>query len=241
MKNILFTGGSGLLGSEFKKIIPEGLYPSHQEFDVIDYDLMEEYFNENGKNIDTVVHAAAFISPPKVDKNPLLTMETNIIGTANIVKLCMNHDIKLVYISSDYVFKGDKGNYKEEDALYPINKYGWSKLGGECAVRMYNDSLIIRTSFGPNEFPYEGAFTDQWTSREKVSIIADLIIKLVEKSASGVYHVGGERKSVFEYAKKVSPEKDTREILIKDVPFDIPVDTSLDCNKQNKLLDINKK
>lgn len=237
MKKILFTGGSGLLGSEFQKIFIEGVYPTHKEFDITDYKSMEKYLSK--KKISCIVHAAAFISPPKIDNDPLLAIETNITGTINIVKLCMKNNIKMVYISSDYVFKGDKGKYKEEDPLYPINKYGWSKLGGECAVRMYDNSLIIRTTFGPNIFPYDNAFIDQWTSREKVSVIAGLIIKLIKKNALGIYHVGGKRKTVFEYAKKVSPLKNTGKISIKDVTFKLPKDTSLDCSKQNKLLKIN--
>jgi len=236
MKKILFTGGSGLLGSEFKKLAPEWLYPTHKQFDVTDYKSMEKYMKD--KKISAIVHAAAFISPPKVDNNPLLAIETNTIGTANVVKLCLKHNIKIIYINSDYVFKGDKGNYKEEDPLYPVNKYGWSKLGGECAVRMYDNSLIIRTTFGPNEFPYDGAFVDQWTSREKVSVIADLIFRLIRKKAVGVYNVGGKRKTVFAYSKKVSPEKNTKKLKRKDMNFIIPKDTSLDCSKQNKLLKV---
>ena len=239
MKKILFTGGSGLLGSEFKKLAPKWLYPTHQEFDVTDYKSMKKYLRR--KNISSIVHAAAFISPPKVDNNPLLAIETNISGTVNVTKLCIENNLKTVYVNSDYIFKGDKGRYKEEDPVYPVNKYGWSKLGGECAVRMYDNSLIIRTTFGPNIFPYENAFIDQWTSREKVSVIAGLIIRLIKKNAVGVYHVGGKRKTVFEYAKGVSPLKNTGKISIKDVPFKLPKDTSLDCGKQNKLLKIKMK
>ena len=236
MKKILFTGGNGLLGREFKKLVVEGLYPTHREFDVTNYKAMEEYLKN--KEVSSIVHAAAFISPPRVDSDPLLALETNINGTVNVVKLCIEYNLKIIYINSDYIFKGDKGRYKEEDPVYPVNKYGWSKLGGECAVRMYDNSLIIRTTFGPNEFPYDNAFIDQWTSREKVSVIADLIIKLIKKHAVGVYHVGGKRKTVFEYAKKVSPSKNTGKIARKDVPFKLPKDTSLDCSKQNKLLKI---
>lgn len=237
MKKILFTGGRGLLGSEFKKIAPKILYPTHKEFNIVNYKSLEKYLKDN--NVSEIIHAAAFISPPKVEKDPLLALETNILGTLNLVKLCIKYNIKIIYINTDYVFKGDKGNYKEEDPVYPVNKYAWSKLGGECAVRMYDNSLIIRTTFGPNEFPYDKAFIDQWTSREKVSVVAKLIYSLVKKNATGVYNVGGKRKTVFNYAKKVSPNKIIGKLSIKDVPFKVPKDTSLNCNKQNKLL-INK-
>src|SRR5690606_22152297 len=96
------------------------------------------------------------------EKDPLNGIETNIIGTANVVKLCMKHSLRLIYISTDYVFSGDKGDYKENEPVHPVNKYAWSKLGGECAVRMYDKALIVRTSFGANVFPYDKAFVDQW-------------------------------------------------------------------------------
>lgn len=231
---ILFTGGSGLLGREMKKLMADSLYPNHNEFDITEYELMEEYIKNKG--INTIVHMAAFISPPKIEANPELAIDTNIFGTANVVKLCMTHNIKMIYISTDYVFKGDKGNYKEEDPVSPVNKYAWSKLGGECAVRMYDNSLIIRTTFGPNEFPYGKAFIDQWTSRECVSDIAKKIYDIIIKNIIGVIHIGGNRKTVFEYAKKISPNKEIGRLSIKEVSFNVPVDTSLDCSKLNKLL-----
>lgn len=234
MEKILFTGGSGLLGGELKKLFPKELFPSHKEFDITDYQSLEKYIKD--KDISIILHAAAFISPPKIEENPIQALETNILGTVNVTKLCIKHNIKIIYISTDYVFQGDKGNYNEEDPVYPVNKYAWSKLGGECVVRMYNNSLIIRTTFGPNEFPYEKAFIDQWTSREKVSVIAKLIALLIKKNAIGVYHVGGKRKTVYEYAKKISPNKEIGKLSIKDVAFVVPIDTSLDCSKQNKLL-----
>src|SRR4030042_1957264 len=195
-REIIFTGGSGLLGSEIKKLIPDANYPSLQDFYVIDYGQMDDYVKKGKYKI--IIHPAAFTSPPKIDQEPLKAIETNIEGTANVVKLCMRHDIKLVYISTDYIFKGDSGNYNEEDAVLPVNKYAWSKLGGECAVRLYDHSLIIRTSFGPDVFPYPKAFADQWTSRECVSAIARKIVRLLDTDITGVIHVGGQRRTVRE-------------------------------------------
>jgi dTDP-4-dehydrorhamnose reductase len=231
---ILFTGGSGLLGEEIKKLIPKAYFPSHEEFDVTEYKQMREYLK--GKDIQTLIHAAAFISPPRIDKDPLKAIETNIIGTSNIVKLCFNNEIKLLYLSTDYVFRGDKGNYSEEDEIFPVNKYAWSKLGGECAVKLYDNSLIIRTSFSPNEFPYEKAFFDQYTSRENVSVIAKKLVKLLNKDVRGVIHLGGERKTTLEYAKSLSPSKKIGNLSINEVNFKAPYDTSLNSQKYNKLM-----
>jgi len=233
-QKIIFTGGSGLLGSEFRKIAPNINYPSSADFNVTDYDQMEKY----AKSIDCrlLIHAAAFTSPPEIDKDPLKAIEVNIIGTSNVVKLCMEFDARLIYICTDYVFKGDEGNYKEDAPVYPVNKYAWSKLGGECAVRLYDKSLVIRTSFGPNVFPYEKAFVDQWTSRESVSAIAMKISELIDKNVTGVLHIGGPKRTVFEYAKSLDETRVIEELSINDVNFVVPVDTSLNCDKYNEII-----
>lgn len=232
---IIFTGGSGVLGTEFRKVLPDINYPSSQEFNVTNYNQMKQYIESNG--CDLVVHAAAVTSPPLVDKEPLKALEINIIGTSNVVKLCMEVGAQLIYISTDYVFKGNRGNYKENDPLLPGNKYAWSKLGGECAVRMYDKSLIVRTTFGPDVFPYEKAFIDQWTSRESVSVIANKISKLIDRNITEVIHVGGKRKTVFEYAKSLDKTRDLGELSINDINFAVPVDTSLNCDKYDELIE----
>ena len=239
--NILFTGGSGLLGREMKKLVPLACFPSHKEFDVVNYLYMRKYLNREQhlkrNHIERVIHAAAFTSPPAIDKDPLRAIDSNIIGTSNLVKLCSEKDIRLIYLSTDYVFRGNKGQYREEDSVYPINKYAWSKLGGECAVRMYDNSLIVRTSFGPNIFPFEKAFVDQWTSRESVSDFARKLIRVVDADITGVIHIGSEKKTVFEYATNLDSSKKIGELSISDVDFNAPRDTSLNCRKYNMLME----
>ncbi len=233
-KRIIFTGGSGLLGSEFRKILPDINYPASSQFNVTDFAQMDAWVRNGAYSM--IIHAAAFTSPPKIEQEPLKAVDVNIIGTANVVRLCMKHNLKLVYISTDYVFRGDKGNYREDDEVFPVNKYAWSKLGGECAVRMYDNSLIIRTTFGPNVFPYEKAFTDQWTSRESASTTAGMIASLLETGATGTVHVGGPRKTVFEYAKSLDPAKEIKELSIHELNFTVPADTSLDCGRFTALV-----
>lgn len=232
-RRIVFTGGNGLLGTTFKKLRPDITYTDIEDFDITDYESMKAYFEPDG--FDLMIHCAAFTSPPLIDKDPIKAIEVNIVGTGNVVKLCMEYDTRLIYICTDYVFKGDKGNYKEDDPVYPVNKYAWSKLGGECAVRLYDKSLIIRTTFGPNVFPYEKAFVDQWTSREGVSVIAEKISRLVDTDLTGVIHVGGKRKTVLEFAKGLDETKEIGELSINDVSFEVPVDTSLNCDRYNEI------
>jgi dTDP-4-dehydrorhamnose reductase len=223
---LLFTGGSGLLGRACRRLMPDAMYPSSSEFDVSDLARMEAWLRD--RPVDVVVHAAAFTSPPKIDQDPQRALSVNITGTANVVRLCAERAARLVYISTDYVFRGDRGRYGEEDELHPVNKYAWSKLGGECAVRLYDNALIIRTSFGPDEFPYPKAFADQWTSRQNVSRAARDILRAVDSSLTGVLHIGGPRRTVLEYAQALSPEKNVGSLSVKDATFAVPVDTSLD-------------
>lgn len=226
VKKILMSGGSGLLGTALREIDKDIIAPSHTEMDVCDQDSLDQALEKYKP--DVFIHAAAFTSPPKCDQEPMEALKNNIIGTSNAVMAAAKNNVRLVYISTDYVFKGDKGNYKEEDELLPQNRYAWSKLGGECAVRMYDNSLIIRTSFYPDEFPYPAAFVDQYTSRDGVSVIAKMIHDLISEDVKeSVIHVGTERKTVKELAYKLG-SKDVKDLKRNEVNFATPEDTSLD-------------
>ena len=231
---LLFTGGTGLLGNEMKKLIPEAVFVGSQDFNITDYGQMCDFLS--GKNIEVIFHAAAFTSPPRIDKDPLQALDVNIVGTSNIVRLCIEYNMKLIYISTDYIFKGDQGSYREDDPVYPANKYAWSKLGGECAVRMYDNSLIVRTSFSENSFPYEKAFIDQWTSRLPVSATARKLYDLIKVDITGTIHVGGKRQTVFDYARMISPEKEIGELSLYEVSFTAPKDTSLDTKRYEEIV-----
>ena len=231
---IIFTGKDGLLGGEMMRQAPDLCYTNRESFDITDYGRMRS-FVEAG-DFEAVVHAAAFTSPPVCEKEPLPALENNIVGTANIVRLCIEFGLKLIYISTDYVYRGDRGNYSEEDEVGPVNKYAWSKLGGECAVRLYDNSLIIRTSFGPKDFPYPKAFVDQWTSRLSVAEAAARILALLETDALGVVNVGGPRRTVAEYARSLDPSRDIGELSIGDVDFPVPADTSLNTAKLERII-----
>tara|TARA_Y100000385_G_C13090354_1_gene638423 strand:- start:3 stop:1349 length:1347 start_codon:yes stop_codon:yes gene_type:complete len=231
--SILITGGSGLLGSKLKDHFPDAslsnaYFPQRSEFNVTDYSGMQQYIR--GKNISIIIHGAAFTDVPAaaLEENMASVIDTNIIGTCNLAKLCQEEGIRLVYISTDYVFDGVKGNYKESDAVNPRNPYALSKLGGECGVRLCKKSLIVRLSFGPDEFPYPAAFIDQWTSRESVTEISKKIKKVALDAITGIVHIGSDRRTVYGYAKSLDENKIIGEISINDVNFYPPKDTSLD-------------
>ena len=84
------------------------------------------------------------------EKNIEKSIELNIIGTSNLVIECSKLNVKIIYFSSQYVYPGNKGNYKENSPVLPMNNYAWSKLGGESAVHMYKNSLILRLNMTEN-------------------------------------------------------------------------------------------
>ena len=229
---ILVTGGTGCLGTKLQSML-KAIYPSRSSFDITDYTQMQQYIE--GKNIKTILHCGAYTDVPGAAKEPNTVIDTNIIGTANLAKLCNKNNIKLIYISTDYVFQGSTGNYNEESPLKPQNAYAWSKLGGETSVRLCQSFVIIRLSFGHDKFEHPKAFVDQYTSRESVSQIAPKIIKIVKSDFTGVIHLGSTRRSVFQYAKSLSNGDRIGQISIKNVNFNPPIDTSLNTTKFNQL------
>tara|TARA_R110000868_G_scaffold323306_2_gene584261 strand:+ start:1134 stop:1841 length:708 start_codon:yes stop_codon:yes gene_type:complete len=181
---------------------------------------------------DVFLHSAALSRPMDVHKKyPEKSITTNIIGTANCVLACIKYNIKFVYISTDFVYEGITGNYKETDPVKPINEYAWSKLGGECSVMLYPNSLILRTAMVEKPFPHEKAFTDIYKSSIWYSDAAKKTLELIEKKAVGVYNLGGERKSIFNFVKQ---EKNNILPLLKEQVKEIThTDISLNIDKLN--------
>jgi ubiquinone/menaquinone biosynthesis C-methylase UbiE len=134
----------------------------------------------------------------------------------------------LVYISTDYIYKGDRGNYKETDEILPFNIYAWTKLGGECAVKGVKNHLIIRTSFG-RSFSYRQAFVDKWTNKDYVERIAPMIYDAAVSPMTGVLNLGTKRKTLYDHAAEKNPE--VKGIRLEESHFNTPVDTSMNLQK----------
>ena len=126
--------------------------------------------------------------------------------------------IKIIYFSTGYVYPGLKGNYRETDPVLPINNYAWSKLGGESAVQMYDNSLIVRACMTEKPFIHKKALSDVYLNFIFQEEIANIIPKLIK--LKGVINVGGPIKTVYQFAKKFNPSvKKIRSNQIKDVTF----------------------
>ena len=134
------------------------------------------------------------------EKNIRKSINLNIIGTANLVNICSELKIKLIYFSTSYVYPGTKGNYNERDGVLPWNNYGWSKLGGECAVQMYKNSLILRVCMTEKPFVHKKAFANVKLNFIFHEELAKILIKILEKK--GTINVGGPIKTAYNFAKK---------------------------------------
>lgn len=228
--NILMTGGSGLLGQEILKLDTPIISPTRDELDITDVASVKGAFETYMP--DVVLHLAAATTPPAHQKNPVLGIETNIIGTANIALACARRGVRLVYTSTDYLYVGE-GPHKENEPVLPPYNFAWSKLGGECSVALVPDHLIIRLSFGPAPFPWPQVYEGQYNSKLYVSEIAPIILALAKTVETGIMHVGGPRTSLEEYAQRTRPDVST---IPK--PEWVPADTSLDISRMCKVLDI---
>lgn len=130
------------------------------------------------------------------------SIDLNIIGTCNIVKVCSEQRIKLIYFSTGYVYQGKKGNYSEKDPVLPINNYAWSKLGGECAVKLYSNSLILRITMCEKPFVHQKAFYDIKTNFIFHEDVAKMIPKILNEV--GILNIGGKTQSVYDFVKKTN-------------------------------------
>ena len=224
---IMITGGSGLLGTELLKLRPDLIAPTHAELDISDGAAVGAYVAE--KRPDVIIHAAAATNNRRIEANPGAAISTNIIGTANLALACSSRRTRLVYLSTDYVYKGVAGNYSESDELSPANLYAWTKLAGEAAVRAVPNHLIIRTSFGRSKFDYPAAFTDKYASKEYVDVIAPEILDAALSPLTGVVNIGGPRRSLYDYAAVRNP--DVTELALGNSEHSTPVDTSLNLER----------
>lgn len=224
---ILLTGGSGTLGKELIELLKNSehsvIAPTSSDMDILNYNTCENIIVKYCP--DTIVHCAAYTDVKASEKNIEKVINTNIIGTCNMVLTSQKHNIRLVHISTDYVFDGEKGFYKIEDPINPITKYAKSKGAAELAVKIYENSLIIRTSFYGYKFPYDKAFIDQWSSKDYIDIIAPKILSEILSNKTGIVHCVSNRRTIFDIAKERNPN--IKPITRKETNFKIPRDTSL--------------
>ncbi len=232
---IVVTGGSGRFGSilkNFKSKNKNYLFPSKKQLNILNINSIQKYLKRKKPKI--LLHLAGLSRPMKIhDKDINKSINLNIIGTSNIVTVCSKLNIKLIYFSTNYVYPYKKGFYKETDPVNPSNNYAWSKLGGECAVKLYKNSLILRVCMTEYPFIHKSAYTNMYTN----FIYHKDLIKILDKvyNKFGVLNVGGPAKSVYNFAKKDNPFINKKKIknIKKNI---IPLNSLMNLNKLKKII-----
>ena len=223
MKKILVTGGEGRFANILKKRKSKYkfIFRNKKQLNILNYSSIKK--NISSFKPDFVLHLSGLSRPMKIHEKYInKSIDLNIIGTCNVVKACINSKIKIIYLSTSYVYSGKKGNYKENDPVLPWNNYGWSKLGGESAVQMYKNSLILRACMTEKPFLHKTAYTNVKTNFIYHDDFINIFLKILDKK--GVFNIGGKSQSVYNFAK--SNKKNVKKIYFKG-EFPLKLDMNL--------------
>jgi len=232
---IVVTGGSGMLGHCLLRLAAPlhrvlGTYDTHPvkisgcklaRLDITDEEMVDAMIKSFRP--DVVIHTAGLTDVDACERAPEKARRINGDGTAIVAGSAQRSGAHLIYISTDYVFDGSKGNYVETDRPNPVNQYGASKyLGEEYAQRNCPTTTIIRTTiFGLRLPPQVGMmesmvaalrghepmtrFVDQYFSPLYTGQLSEAILRVAERRASGIFHIGSVQKiSRFKFSKEVA-------------------------------------
>ena len=233
-KKIVITGGTGRFGAllKQKKNSSKLFFPSKKELDILNFKNIKKYLLKTKPEV--LIHLAGLSRPMAVHDNDIKkSIDLNIIGTANITKACEEKNIKLVYFSTNYVYPGTKGNYKETDSLLPVNSYAWSKLGGEASVQLYKNSLIVRVCMTEKPFVHKVAFSNVITSFMYHEDVVKILFKLINKK--GIINLGGSPMTVYNFVKK-NNKNISKLKLPKKNNIGMPINSSVNVSKMKKII-----
>lgn len=267
---IFITGGGGLLGS---KLAEMALKEGHEVFSGYNHNLpgngepvkLDLAVNDNSisKAVDlarpeVIFHTAALTDVDKCELERDLACRTNARGTKVLAEAAKNAGAFLVYVSTDYVFDGGRGLYREDDATNPISHYGYTKLLGEKYADCVARTCVIygsRPASGKVNFALwiidklqkgEGirVVTDQYISPTLNTNLARMLLEAGERRLEGIYHLAGaERISRYDYACRLADVVGLDKSLIApskmaDIGWKAkrPMDSSMDVSKAAQLL-----
>jgi len=231
-KLILVTGGQG----RFSKILKKNnkhlnlYFASKNECNILNIKSLEKIVKKIKPQI--IIHCAALSKPMNIhETNISKSIDLNIIGTANVTKVCEKYNLKLIYFSTGYVYEGKKGNYSENDPVKPFNNYGLSKLGGECAVSMYQNSLILRITMTEKPFLFKKAYSNLKSNFMFHEDLVKILPKILNQK--GILNVGGKSQSVYSFAK--SNYKKVKKIKANK-KRKLPLNQTMNLSKLKKLI-----
>tara|TARA_B100001741_G_scaffold19631_1_gene14626 strand:- start:40 stop:747 length:708 start_codon:yes stop_codon:yes gene_type:complete len=229
---ILVTGGEG----RFAKVLKEKNkllnlhFATKKNCNILKLRSIENIVRKVKPKI--IIHCAGLSRPMNIhEKNITKSIDLNIIGTSNITKICSKYKIKLIYFSTGYVYEGKKGNYSEKDPVKPFNNYGLSKLGGECAVAMYKNSLILRITMTEKPFIHKKAYSNLKSNFMFHEDLVKILPKIIKQK--GILNVGGKSQSVFSFAKKYNSK--VKKIKAKK-SSNLPLNQTMNLAKSKKIV-----
>ena len=183
MNNILVTGSYGQLGSELKEIAPNYqdynfLFKDVKDLDITNHNAVAAFIKSN--NINVIINCAAYTAVDKAEEQKDVANAINHLAVANFAQIAKDKNIKLIHISTDYVFDGTNHKpYVETDTPNPKSVYGQTKLNGELAMQQINpaNSIIIRTSWVYSKFGnnFVKTMLRLAETRDEISVVADQV------------------------------------------------------------------
>ena len=234
---VLVTGVKGQLGydvvNELARRDIEYVGVDVEEMDITDYGQVKSVITES--RADAVIHCAAYTAVDAAEDNEDICHKVNVDGTRNIAKVCRDLDLKMIYISTDYVFDGQGTEpWKPDDERRPLNVYGQAKYEGELAVqRMLEKYFIVRISwvFGLNGKNFVKTMLNLGRERGAVSVVDDqfgsptytydlakLLVEMVISDKYGVYHATNEGVcSWYEFACEIFRQAGMADVKVTPV------------------------
>lgn len=220
---VLVTGVKGQLGydvvNELKKNNLEAVGVDIEEMDITDKAAVDKVITE--ANVDAVIHCAAYTAVDAAEDNMELCRRVNADGTRNIAEVCKKLDIKMMYISTDYVFDGEgERAWEPDDEREPLNAYGISKYEGEIAIEDNLDKyFIVRIAwvFGVNGKNFIKTMLNLGKTHDTITVVSDqigsptytydlavLLVQMIQSDKYGIYHATNEGLcSWYEFAKEI--------------------------------------
>jgi len=219
---ILITGSAGFVGkfifnylkseNQVYGISRRSSETTTHSFDISNIDI-SRILNEIAP--DVIIHSAALTNVDYSEEHQDEAWKTNVFGTENLVKWCKENDKKMIYISTDYVYSGEKNNYDEYSETNPVNYYGKTKLEAENLVKKLNNWVILRSTvifgydkLGTNFLMQMLNFKepkkicdDQISNPTDVNVLCEYVRKIIEKNIKGLFvATGPETINRYEFA-----------------------------------------
>jgi dTDP-4-dehydrorhamnose reductase len=241
MATLLITGGSGFVGRNLAEVfsrrwsVVATSYRSNSrdslELDVREADAVISAFKRAAP--DVVIHAAGNKNVRFCEEHPDEAHQVNAIGTQNVARACRQSGAHLIYLSTDLVFDGQRGQYREDEQPQPASAYGISKLEGEKLARAELPEVAVCRSGGIygkgspllrwlseelNAGRSVDCFADVFNSPTYVENLAEMMETIIDQRLSGIFHTAGrERVSRFEFFQTYARTVGLNQELLKPV------------------------